>query len=97
MPCRATQNRQVIVKSSDKMWSTGEGDNKPLQYPCHQNPINNMKRQTEKKSDTEIRAPRSDSVQYAAGDKQRAITNSSRKNEEAGPKWKGHLVMAVCW
>jgi len=50
-----------------------------------------------KKSDTGIRAPRSESVQYATGEKQGAITNSSRKNGEAGPEWKGHLVMAVCW
>ena len=46
-----------------------------------------MKRQKKKKSDTGIRAPRSESVQYATGEKQGAITNSSRKNGEAGPEW----------
>ena len=44
MPCRATQDRQVMVESSDKMWSTGEGNGKPLQYSCLEN-LNSMKRQ----------------------------------------------------
>ena len=38
MPCRATQDRQVIVKSSDKTWSSGGGNGKPLQYSCYKNP-----------------------------------------------------------
>ena len=45
MPCRATQDRQVIVKSSDKMWSTGEENGNPLQYPCLEDSMNSMKRQ----------------------------------------------------
>ena len=45
MPCRATQDRQVMVESSDKTWSTGEGNGKPLQYSCLENLINSMKRQ----------------------------------------------------
>ena len=45
MPCRATQDGQVMVESSDKMWSTGEGNGKPLQYSCLENPMNNVKRQ----------------------------------------------------
>ena len=45
MPCRATQDGQVMVESSDKMWSTGEGNGKPLQYSCLENPMNSMKRQ----------------------------------------------------
>ena len=44
MPCRATQDGQVMVHSSDKTWSTGEGNGKPLQYSCHENPMNSMKR-----------------------------------------------------
>ena len=43
--CRATQDRWVIVESSDKIWSTGEGNGKQLQYPSLENPINSMKRQ----------------------------------------------------
>ena len=45
MPCGATQDGQVIVERSDKMWSTGEGDGKPLQYSCLENPMNSVKRQ----------------------------------------------------
>ena len=45
MPCRATQDRPVMVESSDKTWSTGEGNGKPLQYSCLENPMNSMKRQ----------------------------------------------------
>ena len=45
MPCRATQEGRVMVENSDKTWSTGEGNGKPLQYSCLENPINSMKRQ----------------------------------------------------
>ena len=45
MPCRPTHDRQVIVKSSDKKWSTGEGNGNPLQYSCLKNPMDSMKRQ----------------------------------------------------
>ena len=45
MPCRATQDGRVMVESSDKMWSTGEGNGKPLHYSCFENPMNSMKRQ----------------------------------------------------
>ena len=45
MPCRATQDGQVMVESSDKMWSTEEGNGKPPQYSCLENPMKNMKRQ----------------------------------------------------
>ena len=45
MPCRATQDRWVMVESSDKMWSSGEGNGKPLQHFGFENPMNSMKRQ----------------------------------------------------
>ena len=57
MPCRATQNRRVMVKSSDKMWSTGEGNGKPLQYSCLENHMNSMKRQNDRTLKDEL--PRS--------------------------------------
>ena len=47
MPCKATQGRQVIVESSDKMWFTGGGNGKPLQYSCHQKPMNGIKAEQE--------------------------------------------------
>ena len=50
MMCRAIQDGQVMVKSSDKIWSTGQGNGKPLQYSCLENPMNSMKG---KKYDTE--------------------------------------------
>ena len=81
MLCRATQNRQVMVESSDKMWCTGEGNGKPLQYSCHTNPKNSMKRQKDRTLKDE--PSRSLGVQYTTREEQR---NSSRRNEEAEPK-----------
>ena len=48
MQCRATQDGQVMVESSDKTWSPGEGNAKPLQYSCLENPMNSMKRQKDR-------------------------------------------------
>ena len=48
MPSRGTQDGWVIVESSDKTWSSGEGNGKPLQYSCLENPMNNMKRQKDR-------------------------------------------------
>ena len=81
MLCRATQDRRVIVESSDKAWSTGEGKGKPLQYSCLENPMNSMKRQKDRTPKDE--PPRSVGAEYASAEEQR---NSSRRNEEAVPK-----------
>ena len=70
-----------MVESSDKMWSTGEGDGKPLQHSCSENPTNSMKSQKDKALKDEL--PRLVGAQYATGDQWR---NNSRKNEETGPK-----------
>ena len=78
---RATQDGRVMVESSDKMWSTGEGNSKPLQYLCLENPMNRMKRQKDRTLKDEL--PRSVGAQYATGDQWR---NNSRKNEEIKPK-----------
>ena len=83
MPCRATQDRQVMVESSDKMWSTGEGNGKPLQYSCLENPMNGMKRQKDRTLKDEL--PRLVGAQYATGEQWR---NNSRKNEEMESKQK---------
>ena len=72
-----------MVESSDKMWSTGEGNGKPLQYSCCETPMNSMKRQKDRTLKDEI--PRLVGAQYAAGDQWR---NNSRKNEGMEPKWK---------
>ena len=81
MPCGATEDRQVVVKRSDRMWSTGEGNGKPLQYSCLENPMNSMKRQNDRTLKVEL--PRSVGAQYATGDQWR---NNSRKNEGVEPK-----------
>ena len=83
MPCRATQDRQVMVESSDKTWSTGEGNGKPLQYSCLKNPMNSMKRKNDRIPKEEL--PRSLGAQYATGGQ---WINNSRKNEEMEPKQK---------
>ena len=90
MPCRATQDGQVMMESSDKMWSTGEGNGKPLQYSCLENPMKSMKRQKDRTLKDEL--PRSVSTQYATGDQWR---NNSRKAEEMEPKQKQHPLMDV--
>ena len=66
------------MESSDKMWSTGEGDGKPLQYSCLENPMNSMKRQ--KNATLKDELPRSVGAQYATGEEWR---NNSRKNKAA--------------
>ena len=90
MPCRATQDGQVMVESSDKTWSAGEGNGKPLQYSCLENPMNSKKRQKDMTLKDEL--PRSVGAQYATGDQWR---NNSRKNEEMEPKQKQHPVVNV--
>ena len=86
--------RQVIVKSSDKLWPTGGGNGKPLLYSCLENSMNSMKRQKDMK--LEDAPPRSESVQYAPGEEQRAITNSSRKNE-TGTTLSCILLFVTLW
>ena len=81
MLCRATQDGQIMVESSDKMWSTRERNGKPLQYSCLENPMNSMKRQKDRTLKDEL--PRSVGAQYATGDQWR---NNSRKNEEMEQK-----------
>ena len=81
MPCRATQDGLVIVESSDKTWSTGEGNGKPLQYSYLENPMNSMKNQKDMALKDEL--PRSVVTQRATGEEWR---NNSRKNEEMEPK-----------
>ena len=87
---RATQDRQVIADSSDKTWSTGEGNGKPLQYSCLENPMNRMKRQKGMTLKDEL--PRLVGAQY---DTQEEWRNNSRKNEETEPKQKQHPVVDV--
>ena len=70
------------------MWSTGEGNGKPLQYSCLENPMNSMERHRTLKDEL----PRLVGAQYANGDQWK---NNSKKNEETEPKQKQHPVVNV--
>ena len=91
MPCGATQDGRVTVERSDRMWSTGEGNGKPLQCSCLENPMNSMKRQNDRILKEEL--PRSVGAQYATGGDQ--WRNNSRKNEGMEPKQKQHPAVDV--
>ena len=80
----------MVVESSDKTWSNGEGNGKPLQYSCLENPMNSMKRQKDRILKDEL--PRLVGAQYATGDQWR---NNSRKKEGMEPKQKQYPVVAV--
>ena len=88
MLCRANQDRQVLMESSDRMWSTGEGNDKPLQHSCLENLMNSMKRQKDRTLKDELPM----NSQHATGDQWK---NNSRKNEETEPKQKQHPVVDV--
>ena len=87
MPCGATQDGQARVERSDRMWSTGEGNGKPLQYSCLENPMNSMKRQNDRILKGEL--PGSVGAQYTTGDQWK---KNSRKDEETELKEKQHPV-----
>ena len=78
------------METSDKTWSTGEGNGKPIQYSCIKNRMNSMKKQNDRTLKEELL--RSVGAQYATGDQSR---NNSRKNEEMEPKQKQHPVVDV--
>ena len=86
MSCGATQDGWVMVEKSDRMWPPGQGNGKPLQYSCLENPMNSMKRQKDRTLKDEI--PKAVGAQYATGDQWR---NNSRKNEGMEPKQKQQL------
>ena len=79
-----------MVESSDKLWSTGEGKSKLLQYSCLENPVNSIKRQKDRTLKDEL--PKSEGAQYATRDQWK---NNSRKNEETEPKQKQHPLVDV--
>ena len=90
MLCRATQDGWVMMESSDKTWSTGEGNGKPLQYSCLENSMNSMKWQNNRIPKEQL--PRSVGAQYDTGDQWRT---NSRKNEEMESEQKQYPVMGV--
>ena len=76
-----------MVERSNRMWSTGEGNGKPLQDSCLENLMNGMKRQNDRSLKDEL--PRSVGAQYAIEDQWR---NNSRKNEGMEPKQKQYQL-----
>ena len=80
MPCGATQDGRVMVERSDRMWSAGEGNGRPLQYSYLKNHMDSMNRQKDRTLKDEL--PRSVGAQYATGDQWR---NNSRQNEGTEP------------
>ena len=90
MPYGATQDIQVMVERSDRMQSIGEGNGKPLQYSCLENPMNSMKKQKDRTLKYEL--PRLVGAQY---DTRQECRNNSRRIEEAETKWKQHPVVDV--
>ena len=86
----ATQDGRVMVERSDRTWSTGEGNGKPLQYSCLENPMKSMKIKKARILKDEF--PRLVDAQYATGDQWR---NNSRKNEWMEPKQKQYPVVDV--
>ena len=78
------------MERSDRIWSTGEGNGKTLQYSCLENPMKGMKRQNDRILKEEL--PRSVGAQYATGDQSR---NNSRKNEGMQPKQKQYPAVDV--
>ena len=79
-----------MVENSDKTWSTGEGNGKPFQYSCLENPMNSMKRQKDRTLKDEL--SRLVGAQYATGDQWR---NNSRKNEGMEPKQRQYPAVDV--
>ena len=90
MLCRATENRWVMAESSDKMWSTGEGNGETLQDSCFEKTKDSIKRQKDRTLKDEL--PRLVGAQYTTGDQWR---NDSRNNEEMEQKQKQHPAVNV--
>ena len=90
MPYAATQDGQVMVERYERMWSTGEGNSKPLQYSCLEKLMKSVRRQNDRIMKEKL--PRSVGAQYATRDQWR---DNSRKNEGIEPKQKQYPVVDV--
>ena len=82
-----TKDGRVVVERYDTVCSTGEGNGKPIQYSCLENPMDSMKRQNDRIPKEEL--PLSVGAQYATGDQ---WGNNSRKNERMKPKQKQYQL-----
>ena len=87
--CRATQDGWVMVESCDKMWSSEDGNGKPLWRSCLENPMNSMKRQKDRTLKDELPGWQVPNMLLEKRGK------TTRKNEEMKPKQKQHPGMNV--
>ena len=90
MPCWVIQDGWVMVERSDRMWSIGEGNGKPLQNSCLENPMNSMKRQRDRTLKEKL--PRSVGAQYATGDQWRNISMKNEGMEQKHTMWSAHQL-----
>ena len=81
MLCRATQDGRAMVERSDRKWSTGEGNGKPLQCSCLENPMNCMRRQKDRTLKEEL--PRSVGARYAAVDQWRNKSGRMKRQSQS--------------
>ena len=97
MPCGATQDRWVMVERSDRMWSTGKENGKPLQYSCLENPMNSIKRQKDRTLKDELPRSVPNRLLETSGEitSERMKKKKKKKNEEMEPKQKQHPVVDV--
>ena len=91
--CGATYDGQVIVKSSDKTWSSGGGNGKPLQCSCCENPMNSMKRQKDMTLEDEL--PRLEDVQYATGKSRGQLLIAPGRKKQLGQS-RNNTQLWVC-
>ena len=89
MQCRAPQEGWVMVESSDETRSTREGNSKPLNYSCFENPMSSMKRQKSMTLKDEL--PRSVGDHHAIGEQWR--NNSRKKKRRSQSKNSAQLWM----
>ena len=92
MPCRATQDGWVMMESSNKTCSTGEGNGKPLQYSCLEKPMNSMQRQKDRTLKDKL--PRSVGAQHATGEITPERMKGLSQSKNNTQLWMG-LVMEV--
>ena len=91
MPCKASRDRQVMVAGSDKLWSTGEGNGKPLQHSFLEKSLNSMKGQNHMKLKNEAR--RSVGAQYATGEGGEVAPGGMKRLSQS--RNKAHLWMCL--
>ena len=84
------QNGWVMVAISDKKWSTGEGNGKPLQYSCLENPMNSMKRQNDRILKEEL--PRLACAQYVTGEITPEIMKGWSQSKNNTQLWVGLVI-----